>query len=542
VASISTCETAARNRETLLTHFHAYRKTAIEEGSREPVREYILPRRGDVSLVDKLARLLAFQGVEVKCAAAEFTNAGKTYPAGSYVVGLAQPAKRLVRTLLDPAVPMDKPFLDEQERRRRKRLPDEIYDVTAWSLPLLYNVECIPVAAASTGNFALLAAEEAATGRVEGGAARLAYLAPWGTVAAGRLLARALRESLVVRSTDKAFRQGERKYPAGTLIFLVKENPAGLDARLRALAAETGAGVVAVDSGWVDEGPNFGSEYVVRLRRPGVAVVWDRPLRSGSAGAVRFVLERQFGYPVTAIRASVLGMADLSRFQVLIVPEGGQALGAMLGPNGIRRLKDWVSGGGTLIALGGSTTFLTEPAVGLLAIAQENLARAGEEEKKKPEAPPAGADARVPGKLLASEADWEKAIQPERALPDSVAGVLLRARTDPDNWLMAGAAETVLVPVSGREIYTPIKKDKGVNAASFLAADRLLASGYLWEENRKQLAFKPFVVVQSEGRGNVIAFTADPNFRAFSDGLNVLLLNAVFRGPAHARGFGFGAE
>jgi hypothetical protein len=57
----------------------------------------------------------------------------------------------------------------------------------------------------------------------------------------------------------------------------------------------------------------------------------------------------------------------------------------------------------------------------------------------------------------------------------------------------------------------------------------------LWEENRKQLAYKPFVIVQRDGRGTVIGFTADPNFRAYMDGLNVLFVNAVFRGPAHAR-------
>jgi len=89
--------------------------------------------------------------------------------------------------------------------------------------------------------------------------------------------------------------------------------------------------------------------------------------------------------------------------------------------------------------------------------------------------------------------------------------------------------------VSGRLIFTPIKLDKGVNAAVFLGPDRLVASGYMWEENRKQMAYKALVAVQREGRGVIIAFTADPNFRAYMDGPNVLFLNAVFRGPAHAR-------
>jgi len=33
----------------------------------------------------------------------------------------------------------------------------------------------------------------------------------------------------------------------------------------------------------------------------------------------------------------------------------------------------------------------------------------------------------------------------------------------------------------------------------------------------------------------VVGFITDPNFRASLDGMNVLFLNAVFRGPAHAR-------
>jgi hypothetical protein len=33
----------------------------------------------------------------------------------------------------------------------------------------------------------------------------------------------------------------------------------------------------------------------------------------------------------------------------------------------------------------------------------------------------------------------------------------------------------------------------------------------------------------------VVGFTADPNYRAFLDGMNLLFLNAVFRGPGHAR-------
>jgi len=115
-----------------------------------------------------------------------------------------------------------------------------------------------------------------------------------------------------------------------------------------------------------------------------------------------------------------------------------------------------------------------------------------------------------------------------------VPGVLVRARLDQDHWIAAGSSPTVNVLFNGRDIFAPMKIDKGVNAAVFLPADKLVASGYLWRENREQLAYKPLVVVQRQGRGYVIGFTADPCFRAYLDGMNVLLLNAIFRSPAHA--------
>ncbi len=537
VASISTAETAARNRARLLEEFYRYRQSAIEEGQKEQVREYILPRRGDTSAVDKLAYLLVEQGAEVKRATAAFKSGGQEYPAGSYVVPLAQPAKRLLRTLLDPQVPMEESFVKEQERRRTKKLPDEIYDVTAWSMPLLYNVEALASQESSSGSFEPVKSGPLPPGVVVGDKATVAYLAPWGTVATGRLLAAALRDGLHVLSADKPFTHSGRKYPSGTLIIRVKDNPADLDARVRKLAAASGAEVVAAGSGWVDEGISFGSSDVVTVRPPAIALAWDRPASFFSAGWTRFVLERQFGYPVTVIRTQQLLSTDLSRFNVIILPDQVGSYASVLGADAPRGLREWVARGGTLVATGGAVSYLADARVGLLTISQENLARTPEPAKPADAAKPVatGAEGRTPGKLLATEEDFRKAIQAETQLPDPAPGAIVRARTDSDHWLGAGLAPTVTAVVQGPAIFTPIKLDKGVNVAVFLGPDQLFSSGHLWEETRKQLAYKPLVVFQREGRGSVIGFTVDPNFRGYMEGLNVLFLNAVFRGPAHAR-------
>ena len=247
------------------------------------------------------------------------------------------------------------------------------------------------------------------------------------------------------------------------------------------------------------------------------------------------MIERQFDYPVTAIRVSRLARSDLSDYHVLILPEqsGGDYISA-LGESGIDNLKDWVSKGGVLIGIGNANRFLTDPLVDMLAIRREDAVYDIELEDP-PDEEGDEESATVPGRNIADEAEYRDLIVPEKDSPDSVAGVLVRADVDPDHWLGAGVAPTLNVLIRGSDVYTPITIDNGINVARFQGADELLASGYIWEENRLQLAYKPFVVAQPSGRGIVIGFTHDPNVRAYLDGLNVIFMNAIFRGSAHAR-------
>jgi hypothetical protein len=126
----------------LLRDFHEYRRSAVALGQKG-TREYVILPGQDASRAERLARLLAAQGIEVRAGRGRFQAGNRDVPAGAFIVPLAQPAGRLVRNLLDPDVQMDEAFLKEQDRRRKARLPDQIYDVTAWSLPLMFDVEVV---------------------------------------------------------------------------------------------------------------------------------------------------------------------------------------------------------------------------------------------------------------------------------------------------------------------------------------------------------------------------------------------------------------
>src|SRR5262249_48354876 len=92
------------------------------------------------------------------------------------------------------------------------------------------------------------------------------------------------------------------------------------------------------------------------------------PTQSLSAGWARFVLERRFGQPVTAVRVSSLGRIDLTRFDVFVLPSGTYA--GITGDS-LRHVKDWVARGGTLIAIAEASRWAARENVGLLATATE---------------------------------------------------------------------------------------------------------------------------------------------------------------------------
>jgi len=531
ITSLATAETVQVNREKLLTDFYNYRASAIEEGEEENIRAYIVPVQADQDAADKLAGLLGRQGVEVDRALQSFNACGNSYDAGSYVIRTDQPAKRFIRTLLDVNVPMEEDFLIEQERRRAENLPDEIYDVTAWSLPLMFNIEADTCNRAPAGDFVRHGTDLVQAGSVIGGEASVSYIVPWGEASAVRFLSQALQRGLSVKSNDKAFTNLGNEYAAGSLILDVADNSADLYQQLSEIAEQSGAEVVAVNDSWVSDGPSFGSANVVRFNQPRIAMAWDEPTAAYSAGNTRFVIERQFGYPVTPIRVDRLRNADLRHYQVLILPlMGGGGYQSALGDAGVENLKNWVEQGGVLIGLGNATRFLSDPDVELLSIRRERAVvdvEAPEDEEEE--------EATVEGSYLTSHDEYEDRVVALEDSPDAVAGVLVRADVHPEHWLSAGVAPVLNVLVRGTDIYTPIRINDGVNVARFQGPDELLASGYIWDENRRQLAYKPFVVQESRGAGEVIVFTQDPTVRAYLDGLNVILMNAIFRGSAHAR-------
>jgi len=527
VAFKATLESASNNASELLQNFYQYRLNATLQGEKDGIRSYLFAAERDLAGHQKMMAVLTQHGIAVEQATDTFRACGKQYQAGSYLIRTNQPSYHLIRTLLDDTVPMDKAFIAKQEQRRANNLPDQIYDVTAWALPLMYNLEMQSCTQAPRVATTTVGPDTILAGTVNNPEARFGYVVPWGDMAAARFLSAALQQGLSVRSADLPFtHQNGKQYPAGSLIVSRADNPDNLTALVTDLAKTSGAQIDGVATSWVTDGPNFGSSNVPAIPAINIAMLWDEPTNPLSAGSARFVLERGVGYPVTAIRPAQLRAADLSRYQVLILPATARGnYQQALGSQGQQNLQQFVERGGVLITLGNATSWLLEGDKPLLSSKREYQVS----EQDKP-----ATEARVPGKVLAEHSEFEQMLKPYQADPDWVPGFIANASVDQNHWLTAGIASQVRSLYVGNQIYQPLRISDGRNVVNFAGPKELLAGGFVWEENRQQIAHKPLVMVQAHGRGQVIAFTQEPNFRAYVDGMHLLYINAVFRGAAHA--------
>ena len=129
---------AAKNRRLWVENFYRINRRAVEGWDSWPAA-WVIPadQQNEVGLSHVL-RILTMGDVEVHRASAPFSAAGRSFPAGTYVIPMQQPYASFAQTMLEV---QEYPDLREYPGGPPRRP----YDVTAHTLPLLMDVEAVAV-------------------------------------------------------------------------------------------------------------------------------------------------------------------------------------------------------------------------------------------------------------------------------------------------------------------------------------------------------------------------------------------------------------
>jgi Zinc carboxypeptidase len=123
---------AALRRADLLRNFYELNARSV---ARTSPYAFVIPReQADVGAARKMLDLLSFGDVEIARASYAFDAGGKRYAEGSYIIRMQQPNSSYAKTLLERQHYPD-------IRLYRGGPPQQPYDVTAQTLPLLMGVE-----------------------------------------------------------------------------------------------------------------------------------------------------------------------------------------------------------------------------------------------------------------------------------------------------------------------------------------------------------------------------------------------------------------
>ena len=220
--------------------------------------------------------------------------------------------------------------------------------------------------------------------------------------------------------------------------------------------------------------------------RPSVAVF--RPSSSTAAreseGWLRYLLEQVWALPYASVTAGDIENGALAGVDVLLVPNGNAEVASnALGQRGRRALADWVAAGGSYVGWRGGA---------------EVAARVGI----------------TSAQLSAPKSD--------------VAGALLRVRTTAGSPLAAGVGPFAWVFYDYDLVMRPSNPAHAAFSYPPAGSGDFFVSGFA--RGADELGGTAAVVDEPRGAGRVVLLASDPNFRAWTVGMQKVLRNAIL-GP-----------
>ncbi len=446
-----------------------------DRASRDP-RGYVIPSdQPDFLTATKFVNALIKNGITIQRATASFFMNGKTYSAGSYIVKAAQAFRPHVLDMFEPQDhPDDFPYPGAP--------PTPPYDSAGWTLAYQMGVKFDRILEGFDGPFEKLQGEvKAPAGRITEVNQPAGYLLTHDQNDSFIAVNRLLNSGEEVYWVKNAFTAKGKAYPAGTHFISAKSTTL---AKLQKMAQDIGLSFEGTAT------KPAGEALRLRPRRIGL---WDRTGGSVPSGWTRYVLEK-FEFPFTVVYGSTIDAGDLAqRFDVLIFADDGVT-------SATQPLKRFLQEGGTILAIGGSTSL----AYRLELPISDALAQALP-------------DGRV-NKLPATEF--------------YVPGSVLQAKVDNANPLAFGMPERADFFFENSPAFR-VPRDaekKGVKVVAWYDSSTPLRSGWAW--GQKYLENTAAVVEASVGKGKLFLFGPEILFRSQPHGTYKFLFNGIYYGRA----------
>ncbi len=482
-AALSTQRAGKILRTELLTYQRDFYKNTQREILKDKNKAIVFGDAADKTKTYEFAAMLKRQNIAFNKLKTTVKTNGKTFSLdNSYIIPTNQPNYRMLKAMFE----------------KRTTFRDSLfYDVSAWTLPLAFDMNYGYVSnttAVGSAITSLSSPEGTVTSK-----SNYAYLFEWDDYNSPNTLYKILNAGLRAKVAMKPFSLNGKKYDYGTIMIPVQNQKMTADKIynfLKKISKKTGVEIDAAATG-LTKGIDLGSSNFRILKKPNIAVLVGDGITSYDAGEVWHLLDTRYHIPITKLDTRNISNIDLSKYTTIIIPNtNGSALNKVT-----KNLKTFAQNGGTIIGYRNSLKWLNTNKFIKLKF-----------KKSKAKGNNITFDQRQ---------DFRGA--------QVIGGAIFEANIDRSHPINFGYNNTKIALFRNTTVF--VKKDSASNYTPPIQYTKNpLLSGYISKENLKTMSETiPFKTARL-GKGKVIVFTDNTNFRAFWYGTNKLMMNAIFFG------------
>ena len=573
VSTMINLDTLKNNSKSMYEDYWDGRKYNVSTNSKYSNRSYVVLANDNNGRINALAEKLKAQDIEIykNNKPINVSNALKqngvtvneyTIPTGSMIIPNNQPEAPLVSAILEFDAEIDDEVLIEEKQKRIKNGSSIMYDTTAFNFTMMFGLPAITVPQDLKDNLtnwtpspeSLEINQDAVIWAVDGKDDRSVAFA-----------ARLLEQNVQVRIIDKNSTLSGHDLSRGSVAVIAMDNPSynNLHKTIKTVASDLDISVVSIESGFgPKELPDWGGRHFRLLKKPQIAILSHSGFSSYDVGVSWWSLDHHLGIRHSQLNSSLTGYGDLRRYNTIILPSGNPDLSDYAK----NTLMDWVKQGGTLIANNRSTrTIISSDGMGSVKSLNTTFDKSksynidlmreiyslednidiSDVNDNKVDAeityPWETSDVTYTKEQLEMRDKWQSTLMPS--------GAIVSARADSENWLTFGAEDVVPVlygnyPILmtggnstaalriGELIPNKDSKTKTINWSQIPSGYDLNVrmSGLVWPEASQRIANSAYLTREKIGKGQIILFSGEPNFRGSARGTNRLWLNAVIYG------------
>ncbi|SDM97485.1 M14 family metallopeptidase [Kriegella aquimaris] len=480
--ALSTIEAAKEMRVKILRYQQDFFKNVGLMSAISRTKALVFGDNKDAAKTWHLAEILQRHKIKFHELSNDISFDGKSYKKGySYVVPMNQKNQNLIKAMFE----------------KRTTFSDSLfYDISAWTFPLAFNLDY------SESRSLKIAGKEVVSltplsGKIDS-QSNYAYLFEWNEYYTPKALNKILNKGIRAKVAKQPFSLDGKNYGYGTIMVPVQNQvlaASELYDFLNKVAQESKIEITAANSG-LTKGIDLGSNSFSPLGKQRVAMLVGSGIDAHGAGEIWHLFDTRYDMKITKIDIAYFNSVDLSKYTDLIIPN----MGSSLSKDQSKKLKEWVEAGGTLIGYQKTINWLNKNELIKLQLRKDTLV----------------------GKHISfgQKNDFKGA--------QNTGGAIFEAKLDLSHPINFGYKDDRLPFFRNTNIY--IEPDKNSYNNPIQYTNNPLLSGYISEENLALLKNSVPFQVQYIGKGRIIVFTDNTNFRAFWYGTNKLLMNAIFFG------------